>query len=207
METDCEIKIRTVTHNSDYNKNNIETKFADLRLHSKKIITDLAKYSIVQNKTFTYEFGKNIPDEYMFSYIMGSIDGDGSISYHDTIKNNNEHKYRLATTLTGNKQFIEGYIAFIKKHLNISGNIKLEHRCENTYKVTYYSKDSLTILDKCYENVSCQLDRKKERYLAYKNIVNSVVSLHNSGVSISDISSQLKLSNKSISNIIDKNNT
>jgi len=46
---------------------------------SDKMVSDLSKYGIVSNKTFTITFGEGIPEKYLSSYLLGFFDGDGCI--------------------------------------------------------------------------------------------------------------------------------
>jgi hypothetical protein len=48
-----------------------------LRISSKQLLTDLQKYGLIQNKTFTIEFPKMIDKHYMPNFILGVMDGDG----------------------------------------------------------------------------------------------------------------------------------
>jgi hypothetical protein len=48
-----------------------------IRFKSQKLCTSLAKHGIVPNKSFVTEFAKNIPKEFLSSYVLGILDGDG----------------------------------------------------------------------------------------------------------------------------------
>lgn len=61
-----------------------------LCLRNKKIANDLAKYGIVQNKTYITKHLPKIPEIYEKDFLRGLLDGDGSIYQETTSK-----KYRI----------------------------------------------------------------------------------------------------------------
>lgn len=51
-----------------------------IKIVSKKIVDDLAKFKIVPNKTYNINsLPDNVPEEYKIDFIRGMLDGDGSI--------------------------------------------------------------------------------------------------------------------------------
>lgn len=53
------------------------------RVYSKHVVESLFRYGIVPNKTHTMKFPDTIPDEYIWDYIRGFFDGDGSVFVRD----------------------------------------------------------------------------------------------------------------------------
>lgn len=86
IDTNCPIK-----SGESFNKNKTKKyKFCRIDIYSKKIISDLNKYGIVRNKTFCLRLPQ-IDDNFMSSYLLGFIDGDGSF----IINKNNQLKFSL----------------------------------------------------------------------------------------------------------------
>ena len=59
---------------------------SELKFSSLKIKQELAKYSIVPNKTYLGITMKNIPNEYKLAFIKGFFDGDGSFVFNKDTK-------------------------------------------------------------------------------------------------------------------------
>ena len=59
---------------------------SELKFSSLKIKTELAKYSIVPNKTYLGITMKNIPDKYKLAFIKGYFDGDGCFVFNKNTK-------------------------------------------------------------------------------------------------------------------------
>jgi intein-encoded DNA endonuclease-like protein len=88
------VNIYDIRTNKYYNQ-------AVLQISSKQIKEDLIKLGITPQKTGKEVFC-NIPQEYIYSYIRGIFDGDGSIC----ICKNNKHPILLDVTNKKNVKFI-----------------------------------------------------------------------------------------------------
>lgn len=92
----------------------------EVRCLSNKICSDLeSNFNITSNKTYTFTPSSKIPQNLIKYFILGFIDGDGSISYY--------------TTNTGRKQF----------NLSITGTLEIVH-----YVMKYWNKENLKILQR-----------------------------------------------------------
>lgn len=140
-------KITTIT---DSRFSNICTTYR-LSIRDRKMVADLSKYSIVPNKTYT-NFGiPSISSEFIWDFIRGYFDGDGSIYFTN-------NKYVIS--FVGNKTFLEEL-----KH--VLGKDKLS-LCQNSVSLITYDlkicgkKDVIRILTSMYENSTedIRLDRK-----------------------------------------------
>jgi hypothetical protein len=74
-----------------------------LRFSSAKMIQDLAKYGIHQNKTYDVVFPKELDSKYYPGFIAGVISGDGCID----IKKNHNKGFILRCTIAGNLDLVQ----------------------------------------------------------------------------------------------------
>lgn len=147
LKSTYEIK---VYKGSGYNPNGL---FAKLLITSQKMVNDLKRHGMVENKTKIAKFPTTIPQQYIKDFIRGYFDGDGSI-YFD----NHAKRYRIS--ILGTKDFLEGIV----KAFDIQNNIYVEK--EDIYVLNCTtSKDINTVLYKMYNNSTIFLDRKYNRYL------------------------------------------
>ena len=123
----------------------------ELHFSSLKIKTELAKYSIVPNKTEKGITMDSIPQEYKLSWIKGFFDGDGSFVY------NKNTKQCMIKFTSHTKNILEEINLFFQN----KGNIYIK---ENNYSLEFSTLSSLAIMEKFYKiNTPC-LVRKKEKY-------------------------------------------
>ena len=125
---------------------------SELKFSSLKIKTELAKYSIVPNKTYLGITMKNIPSDLRLAFIKGYFDGDGSFVF-----NKNTKQCALKIIAYGTK-ILEEIKAFFGK-----GNI-YQKKGTNTYSLEFSTLDSLDIMKQFYELDTPCLQRKKDKY-------------------------------------------
>lgn len=112
----------------------------------------LKKYNIIPNKSlsFTIPLDK-IPQEFLFAFVRGLYDGDGSIYFHN--------KLIVFTFCSGNKECVSQVreILQIKNKLDFSGGV---------WRIATAGKNALIVFDKIYQNssVNNRLDRKFLKY-------------------------------------------
>lgn len=112
----------------------------------------LKEYNIIPNKSllFTIPLDK-IPQEFLFDFIRGLYDGDGSIYLHN--------KLIVFSFCSGNKEcvFQVKEILQIKNKLDSSGG---------AWRIATAGKKALAVFDKIYQNssVNNRLDRKFLKY-------------------------------------------
>lgn len=140
-----------------------------LIITSKHMFESLQKYGVIQSKSLTLKFPKNIPNELIHHFIRGYFDGDGSI-YTGKNKIISKSTGKEKTYLT-NKISICGTFEFLTelhKILKIGGKCihKEKRRETNTWKLTYSStKRSKIFYDFIYKNATVYLERKKEKFI------------------------------------------
>lgn len=131
--------------------NNFGTKYHHCRIavRTQKYIDDLKKYNIINTKSITLE-PPIISQDLIPYWIIGMIDGDGSINY-------NKNKIRIS--LTGTKSILE----FVRKQLKSNAVILLAHRCKNTYTIYIENQISENFLKKYhYIELPFVLERKRK---------------------------------------------
>lgn len=79
------------------------------RIYSKQIVESLSKYGIVQNKTYSIKFPDNVPELYIWDYVRGFFDGDGSVFVKNVESTNGTiHQYLNVNFTSHSKEFLEG---------------------------------------------------------------------------------------------------
>ena len=101
-------------NNKGYGSKN--SKIANLTINSSKMVSDLQKYGIVQNKTDIIDFYNFNNDTLTKAYIRGIFDGDGWCSF-------NENSREIG--FSGNQQTCEKIAQFLTEKLAINNaNVK-----------------------------------------------------------------------------------
>jgi len=134
-----------------------------IRIFSKHIVNSLAKYKVIPKKSLILE-PPGINNDLIPYFWRGVFDGDGSLYYH---KNQN----RWYMNLVGSQKIIKSYKTFIKSFCYTKSNIKSNG---NVYVLTLGGNKLVpTIMDKLYQDAKIYLDRKYEKYLQMKKMLNS----------------------------------
>lgn len=139
-----------------------------LKITSPKMYDDLIKLGCFRKKTFDINFPSNeqVPNEFVNSFILGYMDGDGSIikstRYGSVYKNNSYDSYSVS--FTGTDKFLNG----IKKHFNLE-KIKLTKRWknkdDNIFEIRISgNKQVYLFLKELYKDSPLFLQRKKDRF-------------------------------------------
>jgi len=128
-------------------------------IHSSKIINDLLQYSITTNKSFTTEFGKNIPEKFINSYMGGLIDADGFV----TVSNN-----KITLGFLSHTNFSIAFNKKLHEKLNVSTNKLISHHSNNNLKIVRFSgKQVLDIGKLIYNDSPIYLERKRDKILNF----------------------------------------
>lgn len=118
---------------------------------SKKLVSDLAKYGLGPQKTFTLQAPINIPDDMIRHWIRGYIDGDGCFTW-------NKKGNRLSIKVLGT----ESVLKYIHHHLKLTCNVT------NYGKIKNLSTGGNVLLTRIghylYDNATIFLKRKREKF-------------------------------------------
>lgn len=135
-----------------------------LKITSPKMYNDLIKLGCYENKTFLLRFPteEQVPFEFLNSFILGILDGDGSI----TIYQRNEYSLpEFQIGITGTLELLQG----IQKYLKVE-HLKLDKRWKdkdnNNFSLQVHNIYGVTgILQLLYKDApSFCLKRKKEKF-------------------------------------------
>ena len=93
---------------------------AEFRFTSAKMVQDLAKYGIHQNKTYDVVFPKELDSKYYPGFIAGVISGDGCID----IKKNRKG-FILRCTIAGNMDLVQNIHSILVKEIGVNAEKKI----------------------------------------------------------------------------------
>lgn len=159
--------------------NNKNYPICEIVIRDKEICKDLFQLGITENKTFTLGRFDFIPPEYEKDFILGVMDGDGSIGQigGNCCKNSIQIRLRL---VSASYDFIEYIRDIMVKHgmkkVNITSSSK--NRKHVIYEIAYSTKEAIKFYYEFYnENTKLFLPRK---YNTLKNLVNKRIEYENS---------------------------
>jgi hypothetical protein len=142
-----------------------------LAINNKTLSEDLAKLGCMQAKTFKIKFPDFINNEFLSSFILGYFDGDGSIF---RVVNKNYFYYGLS--IIGTEDLIKGILNYLNNNLKLNCKLDSAYRTKNkkgndTIKELRIGGkyNIIQILEHLYKNSPLFLQRKKEKYLHFKN--------------------------------------
>jgi intein-encoded DNA endonuclease-like protein len=135
-------------------------QISELLFSSQKIKEELAKYSIVPNKTELGVSLKNIPEHFKLAFIKGFFDGDGCFTY-------NEYTKQCSVKFTSHTK---GILEEINKYFNNKGNYYQKKYNGICYDLSFSTLPSIEIMKKFYEIKTPCLIRKKEKFNDYLNL-------------------------------------
>lgn len=122
-----------------------------VRYYDIKIVRDLAKYGVIQNKTYSMKLPE-LDRELMSHFLRGFMDGDGCIS-GGTIS------FR-----SWKKDFAESIVKIFNEECN--SDLKEPYMDGTSYHVVFGKKEQVkSILTYLYKDAEIYLDRKYEKYL------------------------------------------
>ena len=124
---------------------------SELKFSSLKIKTELAKYSIVPNKTYLGITMKNVPDRYKLAFIKGYFDGDGCFVFNKNTK-------QCSLKITSHTKGILEEISYFFRAGNIYSHGK-------DFELDFSTNPTLKIMELFYDLDTPCLKRKKEKYL------------------------------------------
>lgn len=146
-----------------------------LLITRKKIIKDLLKLGVRQNKSLTSTPEKiiGLSDELIKHFIRGYFDGDGSITYYN-VRNTINSSINIVCT----KEYYDFFSKHIFKNLGIKTTFGKRFKDgKNCFDLRICgNRNVLKFLKYIYTNCNIYLNRKKEKYqkflMTYNNQIN-----------------------------------
>jgi hypothetical protein len=136
----------------DRNRHNDEFSWSSSRLvlFSQPIINSLKQYSIFPNKTGKHKLDFDIPEKYIWDYVRGFFDADGSVFYRHGLIN--------SKLVCKSKDFIYSIHDLIE-------NLGTINCHKGLYSIAICYKESLILGQKMYRDEEFCLQRKKDRFM------------------------------------------
>lgn len=129
-------------------------------IKSKQIRIDLEKLGITPRKTKVLCMPK-IPNHLYKHLIRGYFDGDGSIWFD---KGSNQYRIQFI----GTKQVLE----FISRELDINNKIIVANKDKTVFRLNASGNIRVSsILDRIYEDSTIYLERKQQKYISCKQLM------------------------------------
>ena len=143
--------------------------YVRLLFRNQKIVDDLKKSGIVENKTNVCEFPSSdiLPYHLIKHFIRGYMDGDGSIKRVTRKRNGYEFRFSLA----GTQDVLNGVIDYLYENKLVNTKVKLSkrHHHQTVMNLEYGGNlQTERILDHIYSGATVYLDRKYCRYKELK---------------------------------------
>lgn len=145
----CENRIYEIKGKMTHNQNMIKDH-CRFQLFNKELFSDLVNYGLMEKKSLLVpDMLLNIPTEFKKAFIIGYLDGDGSISYNVASK-------QLFISFRGTKKLLEG----IARELQLSKySIKLD-KVKQIYTLSFWRKEDIKSFYNIYNNSEFFLERK-----------------------------------------------
>jgi len=137
---------------------------ARLTVTSPQIVSNLARYGIVPGKSLTYEFPEKLPRHYIWAFLRGYFDGDGSIFLRRT--------HNRIWSLKGTQGFLTFVMDYFSEELGIKPS-QFRQVGKKTYGLYYSGRSPLKLLyDAFYSSGGYALARKHSKWLEVIKEVN-----------------------------------
>lgn len=131
-----------------------------LRFSSAKMIKDLEKYGIHQNKTYDVVFPKELDSKYYPGFIAGVISGDGCID----LKKNHGKTLILRCTIAGNFDLVQKIREILIKEICMNPDKKFS-KCESTkclYRLELNQTETIALYNWLQKNGISLMERKNK---------------------------------------------
>lgn len=157
---------------SDYPIKDYETKngyqVSELTVRSAMFLSDLAKYNIVERKTYNFSFPYNLPEEYYIDFIRGYWDGDGTICLTGG--------YARASLCSYQKEVLQSILDILEQKYQIPPVAIRLKKGSNTYYFQYSQGSAEKLYHAFYDNIdnlTIGLARKYEKFKSLFGEINS----------------------------------
>ena len=143
-------------------------RVSELVIRSSQLLSDLAKYNIVERKTYNFSFPYNIPEEYYIDFIRGYWDGDGTICLAGG--------YARASLCSYRKEVLQSILDILEQKYQIPPVAIRLKKGSNTYYFQYSQRSAEKLYHAFYDNIdnlTIGLTRKYEKFKSLFGEINS----------------------------------
>lgn len=145
---------------------------SEIQIHSEKMVNDLAKYGIVDNKSLN-TIMPHINNTLMCHFVRGVFDGDGNANFAKPTKR--RHHKKTIRFCQGSYIFLEELKTTLHKQTGTTIPNTFKEK-ENLWSISYGSNQDMTLLiEYMYENATIKLERK---WLRCKLILEEILMIH-----------------------------
>lgn len=132
---------------------------AEFRFSSAKMVQDLAKYGIHQNKTYDVTFPKEINSKYYPGFIAGVISGDGCID----IKKNRKG-FILRCTIAGTLDLVQNIHSILVKEIGVNAEKKISkyESSKCLYRLELNQTETIALYNWLQKNGISLMERKNK---------------------------------------------
>lgn len=132
----------------------------NINLASPELVSILSQYGIVNNKSLTMNFPKNINQKYLPHYIRGVFDGDGSISL--STRKDNGAKTHALSIVSGSERFIAGLCKAVESSIGLKKFPQFHRDCY--YFRISSRKEILLFCNWIYKDGMYGMERKVSKF-------------------------------------------
>lgn len=149
------------------NRKTRESKEKQIQIYSNKMVDDLAKYGVVERKSFVKSFPKDLIDKkFINSYLRGCIDGDGTIAFYKS--NSKKSKYiRSIRLFSACEEFLNDIKYYLEENKIVNScliNVQGSNRNHPLYELKIARiEDLISFINYLYSDASIFMKRKKEK--------------------------------------------
>lgn len=105
-----------------------------LNILSKQMKIDLEKYNIVPAKSLIYKYPENLPIEYLYPFLRGLLDGDGSVFL-------NKKENIIGISLIGNKELIHR----LKELIPVKCSVYIDKKTKNCWVIRWAGNNAIEL--------------------------------------------------------------
>ena len=140
---------------------------AELRFSSAKMVQDLEKFGIHQNKTYDVVFPKELDSKYYPGFIAGVISGDGCVD----IKKNHNKGFILRCSIAGNYDLLENIKNILVKEIGFNKEKKILKKKDSVclYLLEFNQTETIALHYWLEENGTALMERKSRLIEGFLN--------------------------------------
>lgn len=158
-EIGCENKIQVIRgrHTHDPSKEKDHRRF---QLFNKELYSDLQSYGLTERKSTTMpDIISTLPEIHRAPFLIGYLDGDGSVSYNISSK-------QLVISFRGTEAFLQG----LAWHLRLPKYRLIKDKQRNCWTLSYWRKGDAVRIYNMYKELDFYLSRKYDRICNFLKI-------------------------------------